>query len=299
VGDIDGDGSLEIVATVSGDASIGGDGLSDIVAWDPTNPTPKWSTSPGDSNSGTNDPFGGDLQSPVIADLDGNGSLEVIAANFWSVQVLRGDNGAPLTCQKSATCGSQTSLFAWGTLKSTPAVGDINGDGKLDLVIGGINAFNEKSHGWLYAWTNFAGTLGSPAGNQAAYSAPWPQFHHDARSSGTYVLSGIILSTSSLNTITTPDTQRSFAVAVGSGDSSQITWAASEQSDPNDIITITNANGTAGQSLQFSVSGNKLAPGSYTGTIQITSASLPTVQFSVGLVVSNSAYDVFEPLIIR
>ncbi len=297
IGDIDGDGQPEIVATVSGDASIGGDGKSDIVAWDPTNPTPKWSTSTGDPNSGSNDPFGGDLQSPVIADLDGNGSLEVIAANFWSVHVLRGDTGAPLTCQ-SSSCGSQTSLFTWGTLKATPAVGDIDKDGKLDLVIGGMNVFN-SGRGQLYAWTNFAGMLGSPAGNLSAYSAPWPQFHRDARSSGTVATPGIVISMSNIGAITTPSTHRSFRISIRSSDSSQISWVASVLSESARIITITSGSDSVGQELEFVVAGNNLANGSYTGTIQITSAGLSPVQFTVNLVVSDSTTSVFLPLAIR
>src|SRR6185436_4669875 len=102
VGDIDDDGRLEIVVT-NGDATdAGGDGVGRIVAWDPETSAPKWSTvpnhpinAPGDASG--NDESGGFFMSPVIADLDGNGSLEVIAANHWSVHVLEGRNGTPLT----------------------------------------------------------------------------------------------------------------------------------------------------------------------------------------------------------
>lgn len=186
LGDINDDGTLEIVATVSGSTDIGGDGKSRIVAWNATNPNPIWSTIPTDPNSGSNDAYGGDIQSPVIADLDGNGTLEVVAANFWSVHVLRGSDGTPLTCQ-NPSCGSKTSLFAWSTLKSTPAIGDINNDGVLDLVIGGGHMYyNNGGNGMLYAWTNFnfgSETLLS-SGTQEAYSAPWPQFRMNEQNSG-------------------------------------------------------------------------------------------------------------------
>jgi hypothetical protein len=181
LGDIDDDGKLEIVFTMGSGLDSGGDGLGRIVAWDPENPTPKWSTvlySPHESpsNAAGNDAHGGDLQSPVIADLDGNGSLEVLAANFWSIHVLAGTDGTPLTCQDN-TCGSQISVFGWGTLHATPAVADMDGDGDLEVVTAGMNVYAPGGRGMLYAWTDFAGLLGSAPGSHSPYSAPWPSFH--------------------------------------------------------------------------------------------------------------------------
>ncbi|NNJ09632.1 PQQ-binding-like beta-propeller repeat protein [Chloroflexales bacterium ZM16-3] len=297
VGDIDDDGELEIVATVSGDASIGGDGKSDIVAWDPTNPTPKWSTSTGDPNSGSNDTFGGDRQSAVIADLDGNGSLEVIAANFWSVHVLRGKDGVPLTCQ-SPSCGDQISLFAWGTLKSTPAVGDINGDGKLDLVIGGMNISN-SSHGHLYAWTDFAGVLGSSAGKQPAYSAPWPQLRRDAKATGTFSEPGISVSTKSLGTLIETNDTRAISLPINSADGTQISWTASVSSDANGIVTLTKASGSSGDAVQFTLDSSNLANGTYTASLTVASPQLSSIDISLSLIVVDTVYYVYTPLIVR
>jgi hypothetical protein len=121
--------------------------------------------------------------SPVIADLDGNGSLEVVVANRWAVDVLEGRDGTPLTCQSTA-CGAQPTMFAWGSLKSTPAIADIDGDGTLDVVIAGMHIYSPAGSGFgaskramIYAWTGFTSTLGSSPGSQPAYAAPWPMFH--------------------------------------------------------------------------------------------------------------------------
>jgi len=298
VGDIDEDGALEIVATVSGAAAIGGDGKSDIVAWDPTNPNPKWSTSTGDPNSGDNDPYGGDLQSPVIADLDGNGSLEVIAANHWSVHVLKGKTGTPLTCQ-SLSCGSPISLFAWYTLKSTPAVGDINNDGKLDLVIGGGNNLN-LSHGQLYAWTNFAGVLklNSDVGTLPAYSAPWPQFRRDALASGIFIAPGLSVTNSSGAIITPSDTE-TINLMVNSADGVPLNWSASITQNQDGLLSLNNNSGTTGSILQFQINGNGRANGTYTGTIQVSAPSVSSVNITVTAMVVSTVYKVSLPLVIH
>ena len=172
-GDVDDDGRLEIVATINGSSAAGGDGQSRIMAWKAESREPLWSVIP--RFDGGNDGWGGFFNSPVIADLDGNGSLEVIVSNQHAVGIYRGRDGAALTCQEWG-CDGKLWLISGGSLNSSPAAADMDLDGALELVAAGS---------WLYGWRGFSG-LNSPAGGQPAFSAPWAMFRGNSRRTGIY-----------------------------------------------------------------------------------------------------------------
>ncbi len=181
VGDIDDDGKLEIVATVNGAKAVGGDGQSRVIAFNPEDTNPIWSVVPYDR--GSNDEYGGNFISPVIADVDGNGSLEVIVANGKSVSIFNGKDGKPLTCQTKKCDDNPYILETGGTIRSTPAIADINSDGVLDIIA--ASGAKGSSSGGLFGWTNLQDFITSPAGLQPPNSAPWPMYrgnaNHNAR----------------------------------------------------------------------------------------------------------------------
>jgi hypothetical protein len=303
VGDLDDDGALEIVATVNGATSVGGDGSSRVAAWKPINPTPIWSVIPHDPNSGNNDPFGGDLQSPVIADLDGNGSLEVAAGNFWSVHVLNGRTGAFLTCQ-GASCGAQTSLFTWKTVKSTPAIGDINNDGRLDLVIASGNALNPSARGQFYAWTGFdVSNINSPSGSQQPYAAPWPMFRGNPQNTGVY---GIGSAASALTLNATPNAvtallpvsqAATYKISVRRSDNAVANWSAVE-SDANDIVSLDPDSGSTSEPLILVVKAPN-AVGEYRATVQVNSDDAKSASISITVKVVRQVQFAFVPYVRR
>lgn len=180
VGDLNDDGHLDIVGLFNANRQ-GGIPYGTIAAWSVDNPEPMWTVIPYDR--GINDKSLGAFQAPVVGDLDGNGSLEVVAATAGTVGVFSGRDGAPLTCQSGTCAGHPLTLYMSSLPKSTPALGDIDGDGDLEVVIAGSHSGTSR-RGALYVWTDLDGLLGSPSGSQPASSAPYPMFRGRASHSG-------------------------------------------------------------------------------------------------------------------
>ncbi len=143
VGDIDGDGQPEIVA--------GSDSL-DLYAWHAN----------GALAAGFPVSVTGSIKSaPVLAELDGNPGLEIVFATTASQVYILNGNGTAFSGWPQAT-GGEAESYGSQILASTPAVGDLNGDGTPEIVVG-------STDGKVYAWQ----LNGSPV------SRFWPRATHD------------------------------------------------------------------------------------------------------------------------
>lgn len=162
VADLDGDGRLEVVA---GTAVFSGQAwMSSLSVWRADGTTlPGWPVS-----FAANRAFFGFGQ-PAIADVDGDGSLEVIASSnstFWpGADALRAyrASGALVSGFPKITSdlGAHQSDGA--------AIGDLDGDGRLDLAWFDLNDV-------LYVW---------PLSGASSGARPWPLPRHDPGRTGT------------------------------------------------------------------------------------------------------------------
>jgi hypothetical protein len=168
LGDLDGDGGLEVVigcgaegdpynpAPCTGLYAWHGDGSE--VSGFPVSPSPNtgWPSNPNGL------PYG-----PVLADYDGDGSIEILVVNRWSWGIS--------TVGSGGQDQPDASLITQSPLSSSSVVDDLDGDGALEIAIGG--ATSGGSNGAVYVWD---------VGGDTDDARPWPMFHRDVARTGCY-----------------------------------------------------------------------------------------------------------------
>ena len=160
--DLDGNGSLDVIVnTLSKTDGVEGQVYAissvgtNLTGWPVQPVTPATCTTTANADTSA---------SPIVADLEGNGDLEVILPSTWEL-VIWDDAGQQLS--RDDACpdppGDYTALATF-SINSAAAVADLDGDNDLELIAAGGSG--GPTVGAIYAW-DFPGDIGE---------LPWPQF---------------------------------------------------------------------------------------------------------------------------
>ncbi len=142
IGDINGDGRLEVVVGVVNGEVYAFDGSSGAVLWH---------TLARDifNNQYLPDP---EVTSPMLGDYDGDGVDDVFIALAWDVVVMRGKTGTQLTATSNLDPARPSFYASYGI--TPPAIGDIDGNGKLDVIsASGNGPSNNPGKAQINAWS--------------------------------------------------------------------------------------------------------------------------------------------------
>ncbi len=323
IGDITGDGKPEIVAT----AASGGSAIPPVptpptggrlVVWTYDNPTPILNFVLAGTTQEQAD-MSETFNSPLIADIDGNGSHEIVIVVQNSVMVFDGKGqfltpSCPTGGPGAHSCIYRQSMFMWMPIRNTPAIADIDNDGKLEIVAAGSHTSYDvpaaQNKAFVYVWRDLDQAIlhGEP-GPYPRYSAPWPQFQRDAAHSGLMLARGIRLGVRELPVLTDGTAPLTYPISIRSNDGSPLSVSVAED-DPDNIVRV-NANTvsvggaatssvlSSSGSLQLTVDASGKAPGVYTARLTFSAAGVPNVTMTVTARVAEQVYNIYTPLTIR
>ncbi|NLE43624.1 MAG: hypothetical protein GX620_02785 [Chloroflexi bacterium] len=248
--DINGDGYLDIVAIAhigDGPEQGGSNDGSRVFAWSGKTGQKLYDRPICDS-------FGNHYAthtSPVIAEVGraGDVGLKTLFGHSWEVGIMNAD-GRAYTDMGECYSDEVTDLTYWANYSvfASPAVADIDGDGKVEVVIGGGYDDDNPNVGQLYVWEP----------GRSVGKLPWPQFRHDAYNTGNYCFTTDKPSNptsfsatpspggwSNNNTISVSWTGASTSAQCGIGGYS-FTWSTSPDTVPDRTVDTTGSSTTSG-----------------------------------------------------
>ena len=276
VADLNGDQVKDIIAITEGGV---------VYAWDGATFVELWRQWPENVGGVQNIPT---LSSPIVADINGDGVVEVLFGYGNEVCVLRGTDGAQLTATALSGDGRPT-LWVGYTVAGVPAVDDIDGDGQLEIIVGSAFApvtdqGNPDTRGHVYIWR-------WPGGVTEDAKLPWPMFRREPTHSGNFAQEAQLhVDKLTLDFALTElgNDPAPISVTIRNLGNLAMNWSAFE------ALTWLNVNPPSGQEaglLQVCVGRGSLTPGQYAGTVTID-ASEGTKDAPTSLAVS---FEILEP----
>lgn len=177
IADINGDELNEVVLPVQTLAQYGGSGPSQVLAYQPETDATLWMASPRVNGSNLRELalFSG----LAIADLDQNGSREVVVASGSGVTVFAGSTGEYLSCEERECDDGRFAFKGFSALRNAVAIDDLDGDGDLEMVVAGSSSGGGK----VSIYSGLSSLISSSPGSSAGY-LPWPTYRQDARHRG-------------------------------------------------------------------------------------------------------------------
>lgn len=119
----------------------------------------------------------GHPMSPVLADLDGDGVLEILSYAVMGTPLILGGDGTVRGQLSGGRFGAQSDSKEWFflTLPANAALGDLDGDGRPEFATGGVGAFLAVARFFEGLKTNFEFLLGCWNLEQGSFLAAFPR----------------------------------------------------------------------------------------------------------------------------
>lgn len=277
IGDITGDSQPEIVVIATDKKLYAWHQNGSPVSGFPMTPLDLWGSSSTSFNLHTG---------LILADTDGDVKMEIVFNQGGNVNIVDG-NGQQLTGTNFPN-NTKPIYYAEGSLINTPAAGDIDNDGRLELV-----AMNSTVYTWDLP--------------DAGSKADWPMFRQNAARTGRQALPMLHVTPASLVALheTGDSSDVVFSVVLAGDGSEPIDWTANE-SHPDIFLSSTSGILMDATNLTITIDRSGLVPGKNTlGSVLVTGtingqdvvnspASLPVTVYIV-----DRIHEAYLPAVIR